>query len=73
MPGFLKNYGTYLCFILFVALTAGYHVGYYGLVGYRTDVGVRLQERADMIVIPDGSKYCVSVAKIVICAKKITP
>lgn len=49
MPGFLKNYGTYLCFILFVALTAGYHVGYYGLVGYRTDVGVRLQERADMI------------------------
>ncbi len=49
MPAFVKNYGTYLCFILFVALTAGYHVGYHGLVGYLADVEVRLQERADMI------------------------
>ncbi len=49
MPGFIRKYGVYLCFILSVALTAGYRVGYYGLAGYRNDVEVRLQERAGMI------------------------
>lgn len=48
-PGFVRQYGTYLCVILFVALTAGYQVGYYGLVGYRKDVQAKLEERADMI------------------------
>lgn len=48
-PGFVRKYGAYLCLILFVALTAGYQVGYYGLVGYRKDVQAKLAERAGMI------------------------
>ena len=48
-PGFIRRYGTYLCLILFVALTAGYQVGYYGLVGYRKDVQTKLAERVGMI------------------------
>ncbi len=48
-PAFLKKYGVYLCFILFVALTAGYRVGYHGLIGYRNTVEEKLSERADMI------------------------
>lgn len=49
MPVFLQKYGVYLCFILFVALTAGYRVGYHGLIGYRDTVEEKLAERADMI------------------------
>lgn len=49
MPVFLQKYGVYLCFILFVALTAGYRVGYHGLIGYRNTVEEKLAERADMI------------------------
>ena len=49
IPGFFRKYGTYLSFILFVALTAGYEVGYHGLVGYREEVDTKLQERAEMI------------------------
>ena len=48
-PGFIRKYGAYLCLILFVALTAGYQVGYDGLVGYRSDTQTHLSERADMI------------------------
>lgn len=48
-PGFIRRYGTYLCLILFVALTAGYRVGYDGLVGYRSDTQAKLAERAGMI------------------------
>ncbi len=46
---FIKKYGTYLCLILFIALTAGYQVGYHGLVGYRSDIDEQLSERAAMI------------------------
>ncbi len=49
MPVLFRKYGTYLGFILFVALTAGYRVGYHGLAGYRNEVDERLEERADMI------------------------
>lgn len=49
MPGLLQRYGVYICFILFVALTAGYRVGYHGLIGYRDTVEEKLAERADMI------------------------
>lgn len=49
VPGFVQRYGTSLCFILFVALTAGYQTGYHGLIGYRTEKSVQLQERAQMI------------------------
>lgn len=48
-PEFVRRYGTYLCLILFVALTAGYQVGYDGLVGYRSDIQTKLTERDDMI------------------------
>lgn len=47
--GFVSRYGAYLCLILFVALTAGYQVGYDGLVGYRSDTQTRLEERAEML------------------------
>lgn len=47
--GFLDKYGAYLSLILFVALTAGYQVGYDGLVGYRGDTQAKLAERAEMI------------------------
>lgn len=49
MPRFLRTYGVCLGFILFVALTAGYRVGYHGLIGYRSEVEKNLMERADMI------------------------
>ena len=49
MPRFLHQYGVCLVFILFVALTAGYRVGYHGLIGYRNDAEALLQERADML------------------------
>ena len=46
---FLHKYGTCLALILFVALTAGYKSGYYGLIGYRSDVEEQLAGRAAMI------------------------
>lgn len=49
LPAFLRKYGAYLCFILFVALTAGYRIGYHGLVGYRQETEAKLAERAKMI------------------------
>ena len=49
VPDFVHGYGTYLCLILFVALTAGYRVGYDGLIGYHNDTADELAERADMI------------------------
>ena len=49
LPVFVQKYGTYLCFILFVALTAGYQVGYHGLIGYRDTMAEKLAERAAMI------------------------
>ena len=49
VPGLVRRYGTYLCLILFVALTAGYRVGYDGLIGYHRDTADALAERADMI------------------------
>ena len=48
VPVFFGKYGTYLGFILFVALTAGYQVGYHGLVGYRSETNEKLEERAGM-------------------------
>lgn len=49
IPDFLRKYGAYLCFILFVALTAGYRIGYHGLVGYRQEIEAKLAERVEMI------------------------
>lgn len=49
IPGFVQKYGTYLCLILFVALTAYHRIGYDGLVGYRNVITDRLNERASMI------------------------
>ena len=49
MSAFLRKYGAYLCFIFFVALTAGYRIGYHGLVGYRQETEAKLAERAEMI------------------------
>ena len=49
LPGVVQKYGTYLCLILFVALTACYRIGYDGLVGYRNVTADRLNERASMI------------------------
>lgn len=49
IPAFLRRYGVCISFILFVALTAGYRVGYHGLIGYRQDVEQQLAERAAMI------------------------
>lgn len=46
---FVKQYGTCLCLLLFVALTAGYRTGYHGLIGYHSEVQANLSERADMI------------------------
>lgn len=45
VPGVMRQYGAQLCFILFVALTANYYIGYYGLVGYREDLSEQMQER----------------------------
>lgn len=49
MPEFIRRYGAYLCFILFVALTANYRSGYNGLIGYRGSTEDKLIERASMI------------------------
>ena len=49
IPNFVQRYGTYLCLIIFVALTACYRIGYDGLIGYRNAAAVRLDERASMI------------------------
>ena len=49
VPDFVRKYGAYLCVILFAALTAGYQVGYDGLIGYRSNTADALKERADMI------------------------
>ena len=49
MPDFIRQYGVYLCFILLVALTAGYRVGYDGLVGYRSVTEEKKAERASML------------------------
>ncbi|MDD6812528.1 MAG: hypothetical protein PUD93_11855 [Lachnospiraceae bacterium] len=49
IPPFVTKYGTSLCLILFVALTAGYQTGYHGLIGYREEVTGQLEERAEMI------------------------
>lgn len=35
-PVLIRRYGAPLCFILFVALTANYQIGYDGLAGYRS-------------------------------------
>lgn len=43
------KYGTCLTFIFFVALTAGWKIGYHGLIGYRAEITDKLQEREDMI------------------------
>ena len=48
MP-FAVKYGTCLTFILFVALTAGWKIGYHGLIGYRAEIADRMQERESMI------------------------
>ena len=49
MPAFVQKYGTYLCFVVFVALTTNYRIGYDGLIGYRNVTADRLNERASMI------------------------
>lgn len=49
LPAWIREYGTCLAFVLFVALTAGYRVGYHGLIGYRADVETQLAQRAAMI------------------------
>lgn len=49
IPGLMRQYGPYFCFLIFVALTAGYGIGYHGLVGYRGDVEKALEERKNMI------------------------
>ncbi len=44
-PRLIRQYGVQLCFICFVALTANYQTGYYGLVGYRDDLEEQQRER----------------------------
>lgn len=51
-PRLIRQYGAPLCFILFVALTANYQIGYDGLVGYRDDLEEQTLEREAYI---DGS------------------
>ncbi len=48
-PPFLARYGTCLCLVLAVALTAGWRTGYDGLIGYRETVPDILQERDEMV------------------------
>lgn len=45
LPVWIRRYGVQLCFILFVALTANYQIGYDGLAGYRRDTEEQEQER----------------------------
>lgn len=45
LPAWIRRYGTQLCFILFVALTANYQVGYDGLIGYREELEEQRRER----------------------------
>lgn len=44
-PALVRRYGVPLCFILFVALTANYQIGYDGLMGYQNDAEEQLRER----------------------------
>lgn len=46
---FLQKHGACLCFLAFVALTAGWQISYKGLIGYRADIAQQLEQRADMI------------------------
>lgn len=46
---FLQKYGSCICLILFVALTAEWQTGYHGLIGYREEVQELLAKRAEMI------------------------
>jgi len=46
---FLQKYGSCICLMLFVALTAEWRTGYHGLIGYRTEVQEQLAGRAEMI------------------------
>lgn len=48
-PSFFARYGTCLCLVLAVALTAGWRTGYDGLIGYRETVPDILQERDEMV------------------------
>ena len=61
-PGLLRQYGAQLCFILFVALTANYQIGYYGLVGYREDLGEQMLERE--IYIDDKAEAFLDAIRI---------
>lgn len=44
-PRLIRRYGAQMCFIAFVALTANYQIGYYGLIGYRDDLEEQERER----------------------------
>lgn len=46
---FWNKYGVCICFILFVALTAGYKSGYHGLIGYHNEVESQLAYREQML------------------------
>lgn len=50
-PALIRRYGVPVCFILFVALTANYQVGYDGLAGYRDDLE---EQRLDREGYVDG-------------------
>ena len=45
----LRRYGSCLCFLAFIALTAGWRTGFEGLIGYRGSVSAQLSGRAEMI------------------------
>ena len=45
----LSRYGSCLCFLAFIALTAGWRTGFEGLIGYRSSVSEKLSGRAEMI------------------------
>ncbi len=45
---FPAKYGTCLCFLLFVGLTAEWQTGYHGLIGYREETAEQREERAKM-------------------------
>lgn len=45
----LRRHGACLCFLAFVALTAGWRTGYKGLIGYRSSVSAQLSARVEMI------------------------
>ena len=45
----LRRYGSCLCFLTFIVLTAGWRTGFEGLIDYRGSVSAKLSERAEMI------------------------